>query len=88
MPIFLEIAKTGPRPPSSLKFNQYWIKEEDCKKLVLQSWIPLVEDLGHSFMHQFAVNLSKIKKSIVVWAKSFRKEILCIHSGSRIEDRS
>jgi hypothetical protein len=74
IPIVLEIAKIGPRPPSSLKFNYYCLKEEEYKNLVMESWIPLVEVSCHSFMHQFVVNLCKINKSTVIWAKSFRKK--------------
>jgi hypothetical protein len=43
MPIVLEVSKSGVRSPSPMKFNKDCLKE-DYKKLVMNSWCPLVEE--------------------------------------------
>jgi hypothetical protein len=48
MPIVSKVAKNGPRPPSLMKFNHIWLNEEDYKRLVMNLWSPLVEDVGLS----------------------------------------
>jgi hypothetical protein len=41
MPIILEVTKSGPWSSCPMKFNHEWIKEEDYKNLVVESWFHL-----------------------------------------------
>jgi hypothetical protein len=73
-PIVLEVSKGGSSRPLLMKFNHRWLKEEAYRKLVGDSWIPLFEDSGESYMHQFDENLGKIKKITISWAKEYTKK--------------
>ena len=66
-PIFLEF-KIGPRqPPSPLKFNKIWLRDDSFKALVLARWIPFRVDSPLSAAFQFAENLKRIKDAVKIF---------------------
>ena len=67
-PIFLEF-KNGPvKPPSPLKFNKTWLKDESFMAFISNGWAPY--DLGNrnSDAFQFAANFRNLKDGIKTWA--------------------
>ena len=71
-PIFLEVKKGPINPPSPLKFNKSWLKEESFKHLFLSHWIPFGRDNDRSAALQFADNIKRLKVFIKEWAAAKR----------------
>ena len=72
-PIFIEF-KIGPRqPPSPLKFNKIWFKDDSFKALFLARWIPFRADNTLSAAFQFAENFKRIKDAVKVWSATKRQ---------------
>ena len=40
LPIFMEYRNGPVRPPSPLKFNKTWLKDESFKQMILSNWVP------------------------------------------------
>jgi hypothetical protein len=59
LPILLKIEYHGQKPPSPLKLNEAWLKEEEYVNLIKNSWTPLNGEENSSFMHQFPVIFPK-----------------------------
>ena len=72
LPIFLEY-QTGPvRPPSPLKFNKTWLKDESFQNLILTNWVPYNPASQLTTPLQFADNFSWLKGLIKKWARERR----------------
>ena len=61
------------KPPSPLKFNKTWLRDEGFVNLISSNWIPF--DLGNriSAAFQFAENIRRLKVVIKVWVVDKRK---------------
>ena len=74
-PIFLEF-KNGPvKPPSPLKFNKTWLKDEGFLDLISTSWIPFDPRNRKTVAFQFATNIKILKDAIKSWAVDKQKRV-------------
>eukprot|EP00253_Pinus_taeda_P033136 PITA_33136 len=71
-PIFLDLSKSPPKPPTSFKFNSAWLQEPSFNQLFKETWIHpdnrAAEDRGFLFME----NLKRLKKATISWAKDWK----------------
>ena len=44
LPIFLEYGNGPIKPPSPLKFNKTWLKDESFRQLIHSHWVPFDPD--------------------------------------------
>ena len=72
MPIFLEYRNGLVKPPSPMKFNKTWIKDESFRQLILSHWVSFDPDNRLTSAYQFVVNFHKIKGHIKRWAADKR----------------
>jgi hypothetical protein len=49
----------------SMKFNKDWLLEDDYKNMVHDTWVPLVENVGRSYLYQLAENIWKVRKQTI-----------------------
>jgi len=49
------------KPPRPLKFNSYWLLEEEFTRLVQEKWAPFVETSNLLVALQFEENIKRIK---------------------------
>ena len=63
-PIFFEIKKGPVNPPSPLKYNKIWLKDESFKQLFLDLWNPFLQEDVRSAAFQFADNIKRLKGAI------------------------
>ena len=77
VPIFLEYRNGPVKPPSPMKFNKTWIKDESFRQLILSRMVSFDPDNRLSTAYQFAANFQKIKGHIKIWAadKRSREEL-------------
>ena len=69
LPIFLEFRNSPLRPPSPLKFNKTWLKDESFRHLILTNWAPFNPDNRLTVPLQFAASFSQLKGLIKKWAE-------------------
>ena len=77
LPIFLEYRNGPGKPPSPLKFNKTWLKDESFRQLILTNWVPYNPDSRMNASLQFAGNFSRIKGLIKKWVgdKRIREDL-------------
>ena len=68
LPIFLELRNGPTQPPSPLKFNKTWLKDESFTQLLTNLWIPFNNEGVQNVAFQFADNIKRVKGDIKVWA--------------------
>ena len=73
LPIFLEYRNGPVKPPSPLKFNKTWLKDESFRLLILSNWVPFNPDNRLSTAFQFAENFARMKRLIKNWAMEKRR---------------
>ena len=71
-PIFLDLNIGPKQPPSPLKFNSTWLKDDSFKALILARWIPYRADSNLSTAFHFAENFKRIKEAVKTWSASKR----------------
>jgi len=71
LPILLKLELHGKNLPSSLKFYESWLKEEEYISLIKNAWTHLKENDNSSYMHWFACNISKDASLSKHWAQFF-----------------
>jgi hypothetical protein len=49
-------------PPTPLKFKQFWLEDEDFRKMVKNSWNKMNPSERQYLMKQFAYNLTRVKR--------------------------
>ena len=79
LPIFLEYMNGPVKPPSPLKFNKTWLKDESFQELILSNWVPFNPENQLTATFQFAENISWIKGFIKRWAvdkRSLRRKFI------------
>eukprot|EP00253_Pinus_taeda_P001601 PITA_01601 len=68
-PIYLDLSKSPPKPPTPFKFNASWLQESSSNMLFKETWIHSdsrsTEDRGFLFTE----NLKRLKKATITWAK-------------------
>ena len=72
-PIFLEF-KNGPiKPPSPLKCNKTWLKDESFIDLITNGWVHFAPGNRNSAAFQFEANFRILKDGIKTWVMDKRK---------------
>ena len=72
LPIFLEYRNGPIKPPSPMKFNKTWLKDDSFRMLITNHWAHYAPDSRLSTTFQFAVNFHNIKASIKSWSANKR----------------
>ena len=67
-PIFLEFKNAPVKPPSPLKFNKIWLKDESFIDLITNGWAHYELGNRNSAAFQFAENFRNLKEVIKAWA--------------------
>ena len=68
LPIFFEYRTSPVRPPSPLKFNKTWLKDESFQNLILTNWVPYNPASRLTTPLQFADIFSRLKGLIKKWS--------------------
>ena len=71
LPDLLQIQNPETKPAASFKFNPSWMKEEDYRKLIGNSWRPLEENPNVSYIKQLVENLQEVKRVKKPWARVY-----------------